>query len=62
MSGCIRVSRTGVRNDNSVQTHQQQYAQIIKVIFLKIINLFDKKKNIKVIIVEGNNNNKTPGG
>ncbi|XP_026814796.1 neuron navigator 2 isoform X2 [Rhopalosiphum maidis] len=50
MSGCIRVSRTGVRNDNSVQTHQQQYAQIIKVYTDWANHYLDKaksKKNIK---------------
>ncbi|CAI6368193.1 unnamed protein product [Macrosiphum euphorbiae] len=50
MSGCIRVSRTGVRNDSSVQTHQQQYAQIIKVYTDWANHYLDKaksKKNIK---------------
>ncbi|XP_025406200.1 protein sickie isoform X4 [Sipha flava] len=50
MSGCIRVSRTGVRNDNNVQNHQQQYAQIIKVYTDWANHYLDKaksKRNIK---------------
>ncbi|VVC29274.1 Hypothetical protein CINCED_3A005783 [Cinara cedri] len=51
MSGCIRVSRTGVRTEsNGVQTHQQQYAQIIKVYTDWANHYLDKaksKKNIK---------------
>ncbi|XP_050437600.1 protein sickie isoform X2 [Adelges cooleyi] len=50
MSGCIRVSRTGVRNDGTVQNPHQQYAQIIKVYTDWANHYLDKaksKRNIK---------------
>ncbi|XP_050534791.1 protein sickie isoform X2 [Daktulosphaira vitifoliae] len=51
MSGCIRVSsRSGVRNDGTVQNPHQQYAQIIKVYTDWANHYLDKaksKRNIK---------------